>query len=566
MLEIRSTQFLTRAPRLMSVASREPGPATGHARTVLIVLVTFLLATVAAVATSGPASATCPPRAPDCGVHHPPPPEPTTPALAGLTSVSSTSASTTISWTDAMTDESSYQVDWSVHSTYLTPGTHDVVPVYTGPITVPAKAGTSTYTWTHENLWPGQTWTYTVWAVRNGVRGASQTVTTTTVPVAPAAPSFRICDSNLPRVDPVNPGVDVCWTPGTVPLHGVPPNRYDVQRRTPSGSTWSTIMAGSGGPTETDEAVTYGSTWCWRVVAFNPGGQTPSNQACYTVPARAPVVTDLYMSAWNGVVTGSWDSDGAAESYDFFVTDYHQTWDHVLPRGTRSDRISGISCGNQGYGEVLPSRPGTYPAATVSASFTMRCDTAPGVTHLSGAVSGTSIIWTWDGHASDRDYTVTLADSTTWSDYPPKVVAGRHDGTVTFKSDNLTAGHTYQVYVVTHRDFNWDSPGVIARTQFGTADSGVKEVDVYNCSAAGNRTIWMSTGGAFTNVGVAQDVVGLPCGPGASLPLKVTLPNAIVTLESTDDGLPPQGVDNVRYTQVFSGSGNGIVVAALLST
>jgi hypothetical protein len=109
--------------------------------------------------------------------------------------------------------------------------------------------------------------------------------------------------------------------------------------------------------------------------------------------------------------------------------------------------------------------------------------------------------------------------------------------------------------------------GAGAYAQLGTASTGVREVDVYNCSAAGARTVWMSTGGAYTNTGVATDVgFGVPCGPGASTPLTVTLPTGLVTLVATNDGQPPNGTDNVKYTQVFVGSTTGAVVPAILTT
>jgi hypothetical protein len=194
---------------------------------------------------------------------------------------------------------------------------------------------------------------------------------------------------------------------------------------------------------------------------------------------------------------------------------------------------------------------------------------APNVTGLAGITVGTSIVWTWQGNAADTNYTVTLSDPSLWLIWSPQNVNGGRTGTISFRSDNLQVGHTYHLLVVTHRSGNSDSSGTgTSVTIPQNPPPGVRDVDLYNCSARGNRTIWMSNnGGDWTSQGIAQDSgFGTSCGPGASTPLSISLPAGLITLEATNDGSAPRGVDNVTYTQVFIGATDGQTVQTILST
>jgi hypothetical protein len=366
--------------------------------------------------------------------------------------------------------------------------------------------------------------------------------------------------------------VGICWTNPTPTGYALPPDSFRIDRAPAGSASWTPLATvDAAAASYIDAAPPYGVNTCWRVVAFDNGGSTPSSPVCLTVPGAAPKdPSNVALTAWNGRVGATWTGDPTAASYVFSVTDGTSTSYRTVTGGTignLSASVTGIGCGHQVTTTLQAQTPGHYSGALLRWTPTVACATAPDVTNLAGAGSGTTVTWTWNGSFADTNYTVTLSDPDHLLIWQPETVAGGHNGAVTYSTPNLTAGHTYHLLVVTHRSGNYDSPGTGSSASLSTASTGVREVDVYNCSAAGNRTMWISTGGAWTNAGTAIDVgFGNPCGPGASNPLKVALPNGYVTLEATNDGQPPNGTNNVKYTQTFLGSDTGQVAVAVLQT
>jgi hypothetical protein len=120
------------------------------------------------------------------------------------------------------------------------------------------------------------------------------------------------------------------------------------------------------------------------------------------------------------------------------------------------------------------------------------------------------IAWTWLGSAPDGSNTVTPSDDGPRSPggLPAVQVGGGHDAAFAYSTTAIGVDEHYRLVVVAHRPGHPDSAEVTDTATAGTAHStGVKEIDVYNCAAAGARTVWISTGDAFTNAARFQ-VVG----------------------------------------------------------
>jgi hypothetical protein len=188
---------------------------------------------------------------------------------------------------------------------------------------------------------------------------------------------------------------------------------------------------------------------------------------------------------------------------------------------------------------------------------------APNVTDLTPdpcLACGPLLSWYWNGHPGDTDYDATITDKTTGQVInegggPPRTVNADGQtwtGGGLIQGTHVVCGHTYEVKVVTVRSGYTDSPGVTSDEASesctgggGGSTSGVKTLDLYNCSGE-DLEIWLWSGASWVDEGDAVAVAdGDYCGPGYSEPLSVSMPTGTFTLEGTTDGYQPASDNTV---------------------
>jgi FtsP/CotA-like multicopper oxidase with cupredoxin domain len=116
------------------------------------------------------------------------------------------------------------------------------------------------------------------------VSGFALTATATTFGLPPAAPSNLVAQASALSVNP--PTVTLTWRDNSTNEFG-----FTIQRATNSAFTLglTTFAVGANVTTYTDTAVALHTTYYYRVLAFNPAGNSaPSNTARVTTPGQLP--------------------------------------------------------------------------------------------------------------------------------------------------------------------------------------------------------------------------------------------------------------------------------------
>jgi hypothetical protein len=216
---------------------------------------------------------------------------------------------------------------------------------------------------------------------------------------------------------------------------------------------------------------------------------------------------------------------------------------------------------------------GETPSATVCAT------TAPPppppvpatkVTDVQASVSGRNITWSWQGPSDATSYKVTLADTDQWLGWATEELSATPGRRTTYTTSDLTPGHHYQLTIITNAADKAPSEPVYVPASISAQDNGptpgVHEVDVYNCTFDGVRTVWLGTSGAWRRVGQVTGPVDGLCGPGITTPLQVTLPNGPVELVTTADDLSPGLGGDERFSQLFPGDDHGLTIPLTLSS
>ena len=174
-----------------------------------------------------------------------------------------------VSWQDNASNE----IGFEVHRSTAGPS---------GAFTLLASIGAGSVSYDDAGLTPARQYCYKIRAFRRadgktGYSAFSNTACATTpVPPVPAAPSGA-------DAKPANSTtVDVRWIDNANNEDG-----FRVQRSADAGSTWTTV--GTAGPNITssrDVGLASEQQVCYRVIAFNAGGDSPpSNSDCTTPPA-----------------------------------------------------------------------------------------------------------------------------------------------------------------------------------------------------------------------------------------------------------------------------------------
>jgi hypothetical protein len=239
-----------------------------------------------------------------------------------------TETSITLQWDDRATDEDAFDVKYWKQGSLSRAYHGEHAPV-------PAHPGTGKTTFTLTGLQPATNYCIQVSSAYQELRSwpSNAVCETTATPSPPAAPT------NVKVTAASQTSLDVVWTDNATNETG-----YRVERQ--DNGTWVTrTTKGAGATMYTDTGLTAGTSYCYRVVAFNAGGATPSATACGTT------------STPQGVKTAKvWNCESSKRSGSLYMLDYTAggTWTKVAPLPT--------SWTTNGCG--IPVTP-TQPAASV---------------------------------------------------------------------------------------------------------------------------------------------------------------------------------------------------------
>lgn len=237
-----------------------------------------------------------------------------------------------VTWQDNSTNETGFEVHRSIA------GVSGAFALLT-----PVAAGITSYN--DAGLTPSTEYCYKVRGYRTAGNKTSYSAFSTTAcattlrPPVPASPSGA-------DVKPTNSaGVDVRWTDNSTNEEG-----FRVERSLDLGSTWNS--ASTTGPNVTsfqDKGLASEQQVCYRLTAFNGGGDSPPSNTDCTTPPAAP--TDLRATGVDGpAVELTWvDNSTTEEAY-------------VVLSGTNSPPVSIVA--------ELPANSTTYRDASVSANAT----------------------------------------------------------------------------------------------------------------------------------------------------------------------------------------------------
>lgn len=181
---------------------------------------------------------------------------PTPPAApTGLTAAAQSQTQIKLTWTDASNNETGFKVERSTNGT-----TWNAVGTVATNVTI----------FTDSSLTAGTSYSYRVKATNaGGDSGESNVASATTFPLAPGAPS------NLTATALSQTEVTLHWSAGTGVVTG-----FKIERKDEGGVFVQIATAGAGATSATDNGLTAGATYVYRIRATNAGGDSDySNEA-----------------------------------------------------------------------------------------------------------------------------------------------------------------------------------------------------------------------------------------------------------------------------------------------
>jgi titin len=162
---------------------------------------------------------------------------------------------------------------------------------------------------------PDGTYWYRVRATRDGGTGGSAFVQVVVATTAPNAPS------DLHAVPQSSSSVAIWWVDGSTNEQG-----FRVERSTDGGATWQEWFTTGVDQTSAWDAVSPEVQVCYRVIAFNNVGDSPSSNAACARPLAAPtgftatgVDTATIDFAWT-------DDSGSEDGYEIWAIECY--WDY----------------------------------------------------------------------------------------------------------------------------------------------------------------------------------------------------------------------------------------------
>jgi hypothetical protein len=220
-------------------------------------------------------------------------------APSNTNAVASSESGIDISWQDNSSNETKFEVH---RSTTLT-----------GSFTLRATTGPQITRYSDQGLEPGSQYCYKVRAAR--VKGSSTSYSpfsntacaTTPVPPPPPPPPPPAAASGTSAKPSSSSSVTVSWIDNSSNEY-----RFRIDRSLDGGATWDlSTLAGANYNTAELPAVAEQQA-CFRVVAFNDGGEAPPSTTACTTPPAGP--TNLVLTSLDaGTIALTWSDNSAVE-------------------------------------------------------------------------------------------------------------------------------------------------------------------------------------------------------------------------------------------------------------
>lgn len=229
-------------------------------------------------------------------------------AAGGITATAVSHSRIDLAWQDNAGNESG----WDVHRS--TTG-------QAGAFTFLARLGANSTAYTNAGLQPGTQYCYKVRSFRiTGSKTSYAAFSATACATTPAQP-VPAAPSDLFVTPEGSARIYVSWRDNSTNEDG-----FRVERTTDAGASWSVAVLSLGawdsGRASEQEA-------CYRVFAFNAGGDSPpSPTACNTPPAAPTNLTAIMTDS--GFATLTWTDNSAVEDgYEIWQTELNE-WGEVL--------------------------------------------------------------------------------------------------------------------------------------------------------------------------------------------------------------------------------------------
>jgi hypothetical protein len=220
------------------------------------------------------------------------------PAPSNTNAIASSGSTIEISWRDNSSNETAFEIHRSA--------------TVTGSFTLRAPAGPQITRYSDQGLEPGSQYCYKVRVAR--VKGSntsysafSNTACATTPVPPPPPPAPPAAASGTSAKPSSSSSVSISWIDNSSNEY-----RFRIDRSLDGGATWDlSTLAGNNSTTAELPAVAERQA-CYRVVAFNDGGEAaPSNTACTTPPAGP---TNLVLTSLGaGPIALTWSDNSAVE-------------------------------------------------------------------------------------------------------------------------------------------------------------------------------------------------------------------------------------------------------------
>ena len=217
---------------------------------------------------------------------------PTAPAApSGLNATATGTTSISLGWIDNAGNEDGFQVERSMSST--------------GPFAQIASVGANVTNHNDTGLSPGTTYYYRVRAFNTvGLSGYSNIASATTQVPAPAAPSDLMATLNG------SSRIDLSWTDNSSNEEG-----FRIERSVNGGGFSFLVNVGADVTGHADQGLAGGTTYAYRVRAFNSGGPSPwSNTATKTTPSVYTDYTATGETPDTGKVNGTYTDTQTANT------------------------------------------------------------------------------------------------------------------------------------------------------------------------------------------------------------------------------------------------------------
>jgi len=338
---------------------------------------------------------------------------PTTPAHLSATAAN---AKVTLSWT-----ASARATSYSVYR-----GTTQF-----GQSSTPIVNGLTDVTYIDAGLTNGMTYFYRV-AAFNSVGNSPEGNQAAGTPVAPpAVPTSLTASAGNGRAT-------LTWTASAGATS------YNVYRGTSSyGQSATPIVAGVVGTTYVNTGLTNGTTYYYRVAAFNAvGNSAEGNQAIATPVAPPPVPTNLTATAGNAKVTLAWTASPSATSYSVYrgTTSFGQSPTPVATGVTGTTYVdAGLTNGVAYYYRIAAfNAGGNSPEGNQASATPVAPPAVP--TNLTATSANGSVTLTWTASAGATSYNVYRGTSSFGQSASP--IASGVPST-TYVDSAVTAGTTY---------------------------------------------------------------------------------------------------------------------------